>query len=232
MEPKIGSKVIVKNLESPEYAPLNGRIGWVIGCEKQRRLFSSQVLTGWQVRLSSCPGKTFTLNSCNLQTLKTDDGTIERARNMVRWPNDPDINYGLKVVVFGLRSCEDQMATTGLRSFEQQIEPTKSSLNGEKGWAIAYDQDNSELFVGFPGRGSRVCRIKYGNLASRDAIHFGTKKRANFGDWCEATPKVGLIDLPSDITSRICCEGSRFLMSLRVCKHFHTTHPLNATRSA
>ena len=85
--------------------------------------------------------------------------------------------FGSEVVVFGLRLCEQQMIPTVLRSFELElhIDVTTSSLNAEKGWVIAYDQDNSEWFVRFPDRGPQVCRLKAGNLASCDAIHFAKR---------------------------------------------------------
>ena len=79
------------------------------------------------------------------------------------------VRFGSRVIVYGLRSY--QMAASGLCSFEQQVEATSSSCNGEKGWAIAYDRGNCEWFVGFPGRRTTVCRLNCGNLASGDAIH-------------------------------------------------------------
>ena len=35
---QIGSKVMVSGLQGAEYAPLDGRIGWITGHDKQRRL--------------------------------------------------------------------------------------------------------------------------------------------------------------------------------------------------
>ena len=68
---QIGSKVMVSGLQGAEYAPLNGRIGWIIGHDKQRRLrkvggFSPAAMKTWLVGLSGCSVKTFALNGSNL----------------------------------------------------------------------------------------------------------------------------------------------------------------------
>ena len=68
---QIGLKVMVSSLQDSEYAPLNSRIGWIIGHYKQSSLckaggFSPAAMKTWLVWLSGCSVKVFVLNSSNL----------------------------------------------------------------------------------------------------------------------------------------------------------------------
>ena len=130
-------------MQGAEYAPLNGRIGWIIGHDKQRRLrkvggFSPAAMKTWPVWLSGCSVKAFALNGSNIRTVKEhesdpkDRGNQRGIVDSVQRHLGNVSCFGSEVVVFGLRRCDQQMAPAVLRSLELEphIDVTSSSLNG------------------------------------------------------------------------------------------------------